>query len=648
MRVGRAITGFAAALVLALSNSVHAQPPPGPPPLAPGTGLIVGQVIDAATGNGVGGALVTLAGSRRVLTTPSGQFAFTQLPAGSHTLTAAKSGYIDGGFGMRRAGGPTLPVKLGDGEHRGDAIIRMWKHAAISGAVADEAGEPLVGIQVTALRRTNAGGRRRYTPGVVGTTDDRGIYRLARLVPGEYIVGIQSSQVSVPSATVRQYEESIGASIGGSMDMTRNNLMQNLMQIGATSLLSGGPDTRQVGDQVQSLSRNAPTPPPATGTRLFAYPSVYFPSAPTVGGATTITVSSGQERAAIDINVRPVPTARVSGTVAGAAGPSSGLPVRLVPVGAEDLGRAADAAGTLTDAGGNFTFAAVPAGDYTLRVLQTPRPTGPAIAPTTIQFGSGVVVSGFSGAPDPGAVSAEPTLWATVPVSIGESDVTGVNVVLRTGARVTGRVEFDGGAEKPTPEQMSRILVLVEPVDGQLDRIVTPPGRVDARGQFQSFGVAAGKYFVRVPSPPSGWTFRGAFLGERDIADSPIEIESADIADVVLSFTDRPASLSGTVQMTEQLAREGVAVIAFPSDPKAWIDTGSNPRRLRRVATTDAGEYDIASLPAGAYYVAAIRESAGGEWMDPKFLESLISGAAHVQIDHGEKATQAVKVQEVR
>ena len=80
----------------------------------------------------------------------------------------------------------------------------MWKNAAITGMVVDEAGEPLVGIQVTSVRRTNVGGRRRFTPGVTATTDDRGIYRLARLVPGDYAVAIQSSQVSIMPAGLEQ------------------------------------------------------------------------------------------------------------------------------------------------------------------------------------------------------------------------------------------------------------------------------------------------------------------------------------------------------------------------------------------------------------------------------------------------------------
>jgi hypothetical protein len=145
-----------------------------------------------------------------------------------------------------------------------------------------------------------------------------------------------------------------------------------------------------------------------------------------------------------------------------------------------------------------------------------------------------------------------------------------------------------------------------------------------------------------------GWALKSATLADRDVSDVPIELDANDVADVVLMFTDRPASLGGTVQMTERLARDGVAVIVFPADSKAWMDTGTNPRRLRKVATTDAGAYDVPALPPGAYYVAAVPEAQAGDWQDPAFLEQLVAGAAHVQIDDGEKATQSLKVQEVR
>ena len=223
---------------------------PSPPPLARGTAVIVGQVVDAATGKGISSAVVTLAGSRRAMTTSDGRFAFRAVPSGSHSLSAAKSGYIGGAYGMRRPDGATLPVVLADAERRGDIVIWMWRQGSISGSIVDEAGEPVVGIQVSAVRRTTVGGRRRFAQGSVGTTDDRGMYRISRLAPGDYAVGMIASQVSVPAATVRQFEET--AMSGG--DLNRNTVFQAMMQVGATPLMSGT-ESRQVGDQVQTIGR---------------------------------------------------------------------------------------------------------------------------------------------------------------------------------------------------------------------------------------------------------------------------------------------------------------------------------------------------------------------------------------------------------
>jgi hypothetical protein len=239
-------------------------------------------------------------------------------------------------------------------------------------------------------------------------------------------------------------------------------------------------------------------------------------------------------------------------------------------------------------------------------------------------------------------------MWATLPVAVGNSDITGLNVVLRRGVRVSGRAEFDGAAGQPPAAELARIPIVLESVEGPIERGAAPPARIDAKGLFATAGMPGGRYFVRVPVSPTGWAFKGAFLGDRDISDVPLELDANDITDVVLTFTDRPASLSGTVQMTERLARDGVAVIVFPADSRARMDAGGNPHRLRKVAATDAGAYDISPLPAGAYYVAAVPEPQAGDWQDPAFLEQLVNGAAHVQIDDGEKATQSLRVQEVR
>ena len=125
--------------------------------------LVAGQVIDATSGRPVSESVVTLsaptgggpstAAQRKVLTDGSGRFAFQGLPAGRYSITATRPGYLTGVLGKLAPRGGGAPLQLSDGERVIDLRILMWKHAAVRGRVTDEAGEPVVGARVTALRR---------------------------------------------------------------------------------------------------------------------------------------------------------------------------------------------------------------------------------------------------------------------------------------------------------------------------------------------------------------------------------------------------------------------------------------------------------------------------------------------------------------
>jgi hypothetical protein len=107
-------SGAAALVVLVLNfhaqqtTVVRPQQPSAPAATETGTSAITGAVFDAVTGRPVAGAIVALEertpGSPRrsysQVTTPTGRFAFVDLPAGeTYLLTASKPGYLDGGFG---------------------------------------------------------------------------------------------------------------------------------------------------------------------------------------------------------------------------------------------------------------------------------------------------------------------------------------------------------------------------------------------------------------------------------------------------------------------------------------------------------------------------------------------------------------------
>src|SRR6187402_3467174 len=137
-----------ALLLVAFQVGQPAQPPPPPP-----TGLILGRVVDAASGRPVPGAIVALQHGAmimpgapppgpqpRALTNANGQFVFRRLPKGSFGLTVTKLGYVEGAYGRRRPGGGQTSLELAEGERNGDVVIPIWKFAAISGTVTDEAG----------------------------------------------------------------------------------------------------------------------------------------------------------------------------------------------------------------------------------------------------------------------------------------------------------------------------------------------------------------------------------------------------------------------------------------------------------------------------------------------------------------------------
>ena len=563
------------------------------PPAA--NGLIVGIVVDADTGKPVSGAIVSVsspapaspfpreapAALPRILTGTDGRFVYRNLPRGNYSITVTRSGYAAGAYGRRRPAGPSVQLDLADGERTADVVLRIWKHAAISGTVVDEAGEAVVGARVRSWRRAFDGGRYAFMPASAGVTDDRGIYRIGGLVPGDYVVGVPATQVA-----------------GGELPAEERS--------SAISPTSSAPS---------AFVRTAPVPPPPVDGRLWLYPSTWHPSARSSAQASMVTAQSGQERGGIDLQMHPVSTARVSGTVTRAEGPVSGVPVRMVPVGDETIEDAGFVTGV--DGNGSFIFPAVPAGPYVLRVAAT-LSTGEKQMMMT-------------------------TLWAETALTVGESDVEDVAMEIGRGIRIHGRLEFDG--TKPGPARVDRVPLLVEPVDR---RLTFPPGSVTVdAGQFSSGGYPPGRYFVRVSGSPIGWMFKSATYGGRDVSETPIELVSEDVH-VVLTYTDRWTGLVGTVNAADGRPDTDAIVLVFPADPKLWVNYGTSPRRLKSARTRKSGEFSFNSLPPGSYHVVALPDEQAADWVDPAFLEAVSRIATQITIGDGEQKTANLRTRVLR
>ena len=155
------------------------------------TGSISGVVIDAQTRTPLSNAHVRLtpdAGRgiyRSVVTDAEGRFALASLPEGRYVLSASRQGYLPTNLGQRRQGGPGTPIELAAGETRDKIGIPMSRGGVITGRVVDDYGDPVTGVNVQLLPRQ---------PGAPpARTDDRGVYRLFALTPGEYVVQAELS-----------------------------------------------------------------------------------------------------------------------------------------------------------------------------------------------------------------------------------------------------------------------------------------------------------------------------------------------------------------------------------------------------------------------------------------------------------------------
>jgi hypothetical protein len=210
---------LATVLVFLLTASAAAQTPPPRdptrPPEAPtrdrapvrttGTGVIKGRVVDGVTAAPIARARVRMMGGPNargpVLTDGEGNFAFTGLVPGSIQVMVDKSTYLSGRHPdqARTLRGRFTPSTIADGQVM-EVTIKMFHGGVIAGRVTDSYGDPVdyATVQLMALPRgrapTNSSG---------GSTNDLGEFRLARLLPGRYVLSVtpRSQMMEEPLAT---------------------------------------------------------------------------------------------------------------------------------------------------------------------------------------------------------------------------------------------------------------------------------------------------------------------------------------------------------------------------------------------------------------------------------------------------------------
>ena len=372
-----------------------------------------------------------------------------------------------------------------------------------------------------------------------------------------------------------------------------------------------GPGGRGFGGPPPLLAGRGGRGGPATDSRgsegeQVGYAPTFYPGVPAVNDARPLSVGLSMEVPNVDFNVLLVRTARVSGHVVNPDGtPVTSGNVTLLPEGGGQRGRQGIGGtfGTRIDWDGSFAMANVTPGRFVLRARGD---------------------------------DAETPQFAVQPLTVGESDLSNLTVILSPAAVVTGTVSFQStqGQSVPDPGQIRVAAPLVDTFDVGPNQLA----RVQRNGTFTLGGVQAGTHLFRAQGAPRGWMLKSVLVSGRDVIDTPIELRSGQkLADVQLIFIDRLTEVSGSIADDRGAPVTEFTLLAFPVDEDLWR---AQSRHIMTARPDQNGRYQMRGLPAGDYFLVAVDPSEQGEWFEPAYLSAHVNGATRFSLAEGDVKTQ--------
>lgn len=442
----------------------------------------------------------------RVLTTDAdGAFVVRAIPYGNYVVEVSQPGYADGEAFI--AGPSRRTMQVTDAKPTAAETFQLSRLGSLEGMVVDEAGQPQPDHAVMLFRRRPSFGPLVLPEIARALTNDDGRFRFTDVPPSPYIVGLDFRVTTIPVSLAEMRKELANDEA--------SRLDARLAESRVPRTLFSMP-TVAVGDFRVAIEDGARRPRRVeiSDGRILTPPSTYAPGVTSFAEAEVYPLGAGQQLTGVTITVRKQAAVRVSGTLTGPAGATAHVGLRLVAEGADDIDRGSvgDAALTVTDNNGDFTFLGVAPGRYDLEGMVLVEP-----AVRTAQ-----------------AMRPDLQRWARTAVDATKGDIEGLSVPLNDPLVIRGRVVYvtAGNEGNPRPVQAG-IRVILNRRSGQQASL--PFNTTFNDGTFVLGPAFPGRYELSadVGAP---WRVLSIVSEGRDITKHVIDLRHS-LDDVVITLT---------------------------------------------------------------------------------------------------------------
>jgi hypothetical protein len=233
-------------------------------------------------------------------------------------------------------------------------------------------------------------------------------------------------------------------------------------------------------------------------------------------------------------------------------------------------------------------------------------------------------------------------MWAREEISVADSALL-VSLHLQPAMTISGRVVFEGPSAPPSDVTGLEIRLVPPGSGGSLDA-GPQGGQLGPDGRFTFSGVTPGEYRMvqlLVRRWAGEWILKSAVANGRDTLDAPLIVTAGEQIEWTLTYSDRAASIAGTIQDTGSRPATEYFIVVFPVDERLWTP-GS--WRVRSTRPSTDGAYTVHGLPAGEYLVAVLTDLQAEDLHSTSILRALAPMAVRVAVSDGQAARQDLRI----